>query len=162
MKIKITDIIAIALVLFIFRGPILEYGAKVIDYIDTQVVEVVNIDEPTGDILGEIRATSIDEFEYTYNDKRVLGVYFNEFSKQVLEIDGKKSNEVILNHFADSVSGFVNDEKLDQKYDGLTDDIKALFKSAVAEDETLGQIGEKEIKRLSDLSRGIAWVIVND
>lgn len=159
---KSTDIIGLILLVFLFRNPLLEYTNDFFNYIDKQVVAVANIDKPSDEVLERIRETDIDDFEYTYNDKRVLGVYFHEFSKNVLKIDGKKSNEVILNHFSDSIVGFVNDEKIDKKYPGLTDEIEKLFKEDVAKDGVLGQIGEDELKDVSETAHGIAWVIVND
>jgi len=122
-----TDIIALVLVLFAFRGEIMEYGGPILERF-VEVDAVVQIDEPEQENLDLIKSTKIDDFDYTKHDKLMLAIFHNQLAGDIDSISvDSVSIQDLLDHHIDTLNNYVKSNKIERKYDGLSKSINDIF-----------------------------------
>jgi hypothetical protein len=160
MNSKTRVFLAFVLLALYYRAPIAEYAGDIVDKVSS-VSSVVEIEKPSDKVIGSIEETGIDEYDYTAKDVVLLSIFFDKFADNLLKIEEGSTNELVLNHFADSINSYLFVHKLDQKYSGLTSDIRDLFLNVVSPNKDYGTLKSEDIVEMSEVSRGIAWVISN-
>ena len=160
MNSKFRGFLGILLILFYYRGPIVDYGTVLVDNL-TKVSAVVNIPTPDEETLEIVKESKIEDFNYSDFDRVKLAIFFNEFSQNVKKIQEGAANQEVFEHLVDSFNEYGSLVSFEKRYEGFTESIKNLFKIAISPDGNYKILKKEEIDELSEISKAVAWVISN-
>lgn len=115
--------------------------------------EILKVDKPTEQILKEVNVFS--DIVSEPSDKAKLAIFNYEFAERVVAYDAsvQQVNDVY------SLAGKIFfQQKLVNKYEGLSDNLKRILEKILTEENHL--VTPEEKQSLNEYFMGIAWVLI--
>lgn len=147
---SIKNLLAIGLIAF---GIVLAWQNQSNTIIDEEEIAILEIEEPTPEILELVQ--SISDLVTDPTDRAKLAIFNQEFATRITnyETDNQKTNDV----YVLAASYFFKSE-LNDKYDGLDQEIIKLIRSSIGDDNHVLTTEEKV--DLSKKFTGLAWSLI--
>lgn len=137
------------------------FGAGLFDLLDKPepkpepVVEILNIDKPSGDVLNRVKEFS--DIITDPNDRAKIAIFNHEFAARVIsyETTSQQVNDVY------AMAGKIFFKKtLVDKYDGLAEKIVSLLEEIMTDENHAVSLEEKN--KINEYFMAIAWVLINN
>lgn len=147
---SIKNLLAVGLIAF---GAVMAWQSQSNTIIDEEEIAILEIEEPTPEILELVQ--SISDLVTDPTDRAKLAIFNQEFATRITnyETDNQKTNDV----YVLAASYFFKNE-LNDKYDGLDQEIIKLIRSSIGDENHVLTTEEKV--DLSNKFTGLAWSLI--